>query len=132
MKNEKGFTLIELMIVIAIIGILAAVAIPSYQNYTKRAKASEAKVMLDAIRTHQESYRAENNKYVDTLATIGFSTSNRYYYTYRMSAAATYATAFRAVAAPNSTGTGAGLMGKWELTNKGTLTGSAVSSGNKF
>ena len=132
MKNEKGFTLIELMIVIAIIGILAAVAIPSYQNYTKRAKASEAKVMLDAIRTHQESYRAENNKYVDTLATIGFSTTNRYYYTYRMSAAATYSTAFRAVAVPNGTGTGTGLVGKWELTNKGQLTGSAVSSGNKF
>jgi len=131
MKNEKGFTLIELMIVIAIIGILAAVAIPSYQNYTKRAKASEAKVMLDAIRTHQESFRAENNRYSKTLTKVGFSTANRYYYTYAMSVGV--ATTFVATATPNATtGVGAGLTGVWRLTNKGQLAGSAVSSGNKF
>lgn len=48
---QKGFTLIELMIVVAIIGILAAVAIPAYGDYTARAQASEAFTMLDAFKT---------------------------------------------------------------------------------
>jgi len=52
MKNvQKGFTLIELMIVVAIIGILAAVAIPAYSDYTARAQSSEAFVILDGLKT---------------------------------------------------------------------------------
>ena len=50
-KNQKGFTLIELMIVVAIIGILAAVALPAYQNYTKKAKFAEVASALSALKT---------------------------------------------------------------------------------
>jgi type IV pilus assembly protein PilA len=50
-KVQQGFTLIELMIVVAIIGILAAIAIPAYQDYTARAQASEAFALLDGFKT---------------------------------------------------------------------------------
>lgn len=51
MKKQQGFTLIELMIVVAIIGILAAIALPAYQDYTARAQAAEALTLTAGLRT---------------------------------------------------------------------------------
>lgn len=63
-KSNKGFTLIELMIVVAIIGILAAIAIPNFLRFQLKAKSSEGKVNIAAIRTAQESYLAEFGSYL--------------------------------------------------------------------
>ena len=63
-RNRKGFTLVELMIVVAIIGILAAIAIPNFLQFRLKAKTSEAKSNLGAIRSTQVAYFAEWNVYV--------------------------------------------------------------------
>jgi len=59
-KLQQGFTLIELMIVVAIIGILAALAVPAYQDYTIRSKVSEAASLASAVRTAVDVYFSEN------------------------------------------------------------------------
>ncbi len=65
--NKRGFTLIELMVVIVILGILAAVAIPFYNNYVHKSRSAEATVNINGIRTLEESWFAENNTYCDSV-----------------------------------------------------------------
>ena len=66
LKGQKGFTLIELMIVVAIIGILAAIAIPNFLQYQMKSRQSEAKTNLQAIKTSEVAFQAERGCYVGT------------------------------------------------------------------
>ncbi|MFK8030295.1 MAG: pilin [Gammaproteobacteria bacterium] len=66
---QKGFTLIELMIVVAIIGILAAIAIPAYQDYTQRAQVGEAMTLVSAAKTAIAEYAQTNGSYPPTTGT---------------------------------------------------------------
>lgn len=73
--NNKGFSLIELMVVVAIIGVLAAIGIPQYSKFQAKARQTEAKGALSALFTSEQSFMAEFNQYTVTLHTIGFGVS---------------------------------------------------------
>jgi type IV pilus assembly protein PilA len=81
-RGKKGFTLIELMIVVAIIGILAAIAIPNFLKFQAKSKQSEAKTNLKAVFTAQTAYFGENNSY-GSFASINYiPVGTRFLYSY--------------------------------------------------
>ncbi len=71
-EEEDGFSLSELLIVLAIIGILIMIAVPLYQNVTTRAKTTEAKTQLNFLHTLQRTYHLEKDVYADSFDAIGF------------------------------------------------------------
>ncbi len=110
LRGRTGFTLVELMIVVAIIGLLASTAIPTYLRFQLKTKSAEAKTNLAAIRTAEESYFAENGRYVGATAepaaipgpskvdfsavgnpgfqALGFAAEGRVYFSYGVAVAA--------------------------------------------
>lgn len=78
--EQRGFTLIEMMIVVAIIGILAAIAYPSYDEYVKRGNRTEGQALLSDASARQERYFAQNNAYITTdadIAKLGLKNGNK-------------------------------------------------------
>ena len=138
-KNQKGFTLIELMIVVAIIGILAAIAIPNFLRYQLKSKTAEAKTNMGAIKTSQEAFKAERDYYAtcapnpiagvnadgakqgwdvnagDGFSEIGFQPSSNVYYTYAVGIVGGPAPAAVGSLAANLMGVGYGLTASADL-----------------
>jgi type IV pilus assembly protein PilA len=129
MKNKKGFTLIELMIVVAIIGILAAIAIPAYSDYTKKAKLTEVTNAMGAAisalqhKTSEESARAADMADSVVIATSTGVTLPTKYATFAMTYVNTGSYRLTATVANIS-----GLAGNIQLTS-GTGGGGRVWAG---
>jgi type IV pilus assembly protein PilE len=121
LRRSAGFTLMELMIVVAIIGILASIAYPSYTDYVIRSKRSDGKAALLQAQLAQEKYRANNITY-GTLAQINISaTSAEGYYT--VAIPTNTATTYTVTATPLTfTDTACGILGINQATTK-TVTG---------
>jgi type IV pilus assembly protein PilE len=120
----RGITLIELMIVVVIISILAAVSYPSYREFVARAKRTEAKAALLQIATNQERQYLQNNTFTQDLTTLGFT------FDPFTTASGSYVIAVSAADAANFTATATFQLGGTEATkcNVFTLTGAGVRS----
>jgi len=102
----RGFTLIEMMVVVAIVGILAAVAYPSYMNQARKGRRSDAVDAASRVMQAQERWRANNATYSTNLTTIGApSTSSSGYYTLSVATAAASAGSRYVLTAAAVTGT---------------------------
>ncbi len=71
-RDQRGFTLIELMVVIAIVGLLFAIAVPSYTDFITRTKRATAKSFLVALADRQEQFFLDNKRYAIDLNELGF------------------------------------------------------------
>ena len=101
-QSQQGFTLLELMMVVGVIAILAAVSYPSYREYTFRAKRTDGKNALVDLAARQERYRFNNNVYTSSLADLNMTSATAEGH-YTVSITSASALAFAAQVAPTAT-----------------------------
>jgi type IV pilus assembly protein PilA len=137
--GKRGFTLIELMIVVAIIGILAAIAIPNFLKFQAKSKQSEAKTNLKAIYVAETGYFGENNVYADFATVNWVPVGKKLIYAYSISGtppAAAAATGTTTTATATTYTSTAGYTGTptWVVTGigAGTALPAISASGDKF
>ncbi len=96
----RGYTLIELMIAVAIVGLIASLAIPSYTSYLQKARRADAQAAMARVQAEEGRYRANNTAYTTVLANLGIntSTSDSGYYTISVTSATGSAYTVQAVA----------------------------------
>ena len=80
LKNSNGFSLVEMMIVVAIISLLAAIGIPQYSKFKRKAHETEAKVSLGALYISEKSFHSQYSFYHTSLQALGFGLEGRHYY----------------------------------------------------
>lgn len=122
MKQHHGFTLIELMVTVAIIAVLAMIALPAYQSYILKSRRIDAKNALVALQLAQEKYRGNNATYAQAIADLGIeTTSPQGYYTIAIKASSAPDTTYEASATAKTTGP--------QATDNGCLSLSVTQAG---
>lgn len=123
--RTRGFTLIELMIVVAIVGILAAIALPSYQDSVRKGRRGDAKGELMRLAQAEEKWRVTNTSY-GSLANIGGAATSSYY---NFAVSSNTATSFTITATPTTTGgQNQDTCATLTIAQGGTITSSAPTA----
>jgi len=129
--SQKGFTLIELMIVVGIIGILVAIAAPNFNRYQSKARQSEAKIALAAVYGGEKSFYSEYSAYISSLDAVGYSPEGQRRY-YNVGWNAVHGSAINGYAGTATTANFAAVNNPFTCTNNtatlaANLTGDAQS-----
>lgn len=140
-RRGAGFTLMELLIAVAIVGILAAIALPSYREYVLRGNRAVAKAMLSELTSRQESFRSDRKRYALSLTELGYAADTAYLdreqvmraadgdqviYSVTLEDAANLS--YNAVATPLNSQTADTRCGTLSLSSTGTRTASGSSA----